>query len=54
VAHVAIISEQQEAADRGDTATFTKDYFEGNDAQDRMVQAADAAGVPDCATAAGA
>jgi hypothetical protein len=52
--HVRIIAEQQAAALRGDGPTFTEDYYEGNTAQDEMVRAADAAGVPDCATAAGA
>jgi hypothetical protein len=35
-------------------ATFTKDYNQGNTAQSAMARAADAAGVPICATAAGA
>jgi hypothetical protein len=52
--HVRIIVEQQAAAERGDTRTFTKDYHEGNKAQDEMVSATDAAGVPVCAAAAAA
>jgi hypothetical protein len=52
--HVRIIVEQQAAAQRGDAKTFTKDYYEGNTAQDEMERASDAAGVPVCATAAGA
>jgi hypothetical protein len=52
--HVRIIVEQQGAALRGDARTFTNDYYEGNKAQEDMVRAADAAGVPECATAAGA
>jgi hypothetical protein len=52
--HVRIIVEQQAAAARSDGPTFTKDYHEGHVAQDQMVRAADAAGVPICATAAGA
>jgi hypothetical protein len=52
--HVEVIVEQQAAAARGDAQTFTKDYYEGNDAQDDMVRAAAAAGVPDCAAAAAA
>lgn len=52
--HTRIIAEQQAAAARSDGTTFTKDYYEGNKAQDQMVHAADAAGVPVCATAAGA
>jgi len=52
--HVWIIVEQQAAAQRGDGQTFTKDYYEGNKAQDEMERAADAAGVQACADAAGA
>ncbi len=52
--HVRIIVEQQAAAQRGDGQTFTKDYHEGNTAQGDMQRASDAAGVPICATAAGA
>jgi hypothetical protein len=52
--HVEVIVEQQAAAAKGDAQTFTKDYYEGNDAQDDMVRAAAAAGVPDCAAAAAA
>jgi hypothetical protein len=52
--HVRIIEEQQAAAQNGDGQTFTKDYYEGNKAKDEMEKAADAAGVPVCADAAGA
>ncbi len=52
--HVRIIVEQQAAARRGDSQTFTKDYYEGNEAQDEMLRAAKAAGVPVCAAAAAA
>ena len=52
--HTQIIADQQAAALRGDTSTFTNDYQAGNAAQDQMVKAADAAGIPICATAAGA
>jgi hypothetical protein len=52
--HVGIIVEQQAAAQRGDGPTLTKDYDEGNTAQDEMRRAADDADVPDCATAAAA
>lgn len=52
--HVRIIVEQQAAAQHGDGQTFTKDYYEGNKAQDEMVRAADAAGVSVCADAAAA
>jgi hypothetical protein len=53
-AHARVIAEQQAAAARRDAATFTKDYYEGNHIQARMKQAAQQAGVPICATAAGA
>jgi hypothetical protein len=52
--HVRIIVEQQAAAAHSDGQTFTKDYYEGNKAQEEMVRASDAAGVSICATAAGA
>ena len=52
--HTVIITEQQAAAARGDASTFTKDYYDGNRAQDDTVRDADVAGVPICATAAGA
>ena len=42
------------AARQGDTRIFTKDYYEGNKAQDEMKPAANAAGVPVCAAAAAA
>jgi hypothetical protein len=53
-AHARLIADQQAAASRGDGATFTHDYYAGNKAQEEMVRAASAAGVPICATAAGA
>jgi hypothetical protein len=53
-AHTRIIADQQRAAAHGDGAAFTRDYETGNQAQEEMVRAADAAGVPVCATAAGA
>jgi len=53
-AHVRIIVEQQAAAARSDGRTFTKDYYEGTKVQDDMERASEAAGVPICATAAGA
>lgn len=52
--HVRIIVEQRAAAGRGDGPTFTKDYDEGNKAQEDLSRAADAAGVPVCAAAAAA
>jgi hypothetical protein len=48
--HVRIIEEQQAAAENSDGQTFTKDYYEGHKAQDQMEKAADAAGIPVCAT----
>ena len=53
-AHTRIIADQQAAALRRDGAAFTRDFYAGNAAQRAMVRAADAAGVPICATAAGA
>lgn len=52
--HTRIISDQQAAAARRDGARFTHDYYAGNNAQSAMTTAAKAAGVPICATAAGA
>jgi hypothetical protein len=52
--HTRIITEQRAASLRKDGKTFTRDYDEGNRAQDETVRAAAAAGVPVCATAAGA
>ena len=40
--------EQQAAAERGDTETFTKDYYAGVETQDQLALAAEAAGVPEC------
>jgi hypothetical protein len=53
-AHTRIIADQQAAALRRDGVAFTRDFYAGNEAQRRMVRAAAAAGVPICATAAGA
>jgi hypothetical protein len=53
-AHARVIADQQAAASRRDGAAFTRDYYAGNKAQTQMVAAAEAAGVPVCATAAGA
>ncbi len=47
--HVRSASEQQTAAQRGDTPTFIKDYYEGTKTQAELLSAADAAGVPECA-----
>ena len=47
--HVRIAAEQQAAAARRDSDTFTKDYHEGSKTQDKVQQAATAAGVPGCA-----
>jgi hypothetical protein len=52
--HLRIIVEQQAAARRGDSKTFTNDYYEGNKAQDEIQRGARAAGVPVCAAAAAA
>ena len=52
--HVDVITEQQSAAARGDAAVFTKDYYEGNNAQADMATAATKAGVQLCADAAAA
>jgi len=54
MSHTRIIVEQQAAAQRGDAQTFTKDYYDGNRAQDAMLRASSAAGVPVCAAAAAA
>jgi hypothetical protein len=48
--HARIATEQQAAAAHQDSETFTKDYHEGSKAQDRLVSAATAAGVTDCAS----
>jgi hypothetical protein len=47
--HLRSASEQQAAAQRGDSATFVKDYYEGVKTQGDVLSAADAAGVPQCA-----
>ena len=49
--HVRIAAEQEAAAARRDSDTFTKDYEEGRQTQDKVLKAATAAGVPDCAAA---
>ena len=41
--------DQIAAADRGDTTTFAADYHVGVDTQAKLLAAANAAGVPDCA-----
>lgn len=46
--HVQLDVEQQAAAERGDTETFTRDYHEGGDTQAELFHAAEAAGVPEC------
>ncbi len=48
--HVRIATEQQAAAAHRDSDTFTKDYDEGGTTQDKLLQAATAAGVPGCAS----
>jgi hypothetical protein len=53
-AHARIIADQQEAALRRDGVAFARDYYAGNKAQNETVAAAEAAGVPACASAAGA
>jgi hypothetical protein len=53
-AHTRIIAHQQAAALRRDAAAFTHDFYAGNEVQRQTVRAAAAAGVPVCATAAGA
>jgi hypothetical protein len=47
--HVRNASEQQAAAQRGDTQTFINDYQAGSTIQADLLSAADAAGVPECA-----
>ena len=47
--HVRIAAEQQAAAARRDSDTFTRDYHEGGDTQEKLPRAATAAGVPACA-----
>jgi hypothetical protein len=48
--HARIASEQAAAAQNGDTGTFTEDYHEGTETQDALLAAANAAGVPECAS----
>jgi hypothetical protein len=48
-AHVRIATEQQAAAARHDSDTFTKDYYEGSDTVKEVLRASGAAGVPACA-----
>ena len=47
--HVDLNADQITAAGRGDSATFSKDYFAGQQTQAALLQAAKAAGVPECA-----
>ena len=47
--HVRLDVEQQAAAQSGDSQTFTKDYYGGQQTQADLFRAADAAGVPECA-----
>ena len=47
--HARIAAEQATAAERGDTETFTKDYYEGTHTQPELLKAANDAGVPECA-----
>jgi hypothetical protein len=47
--YVRLDVEQVAAAQRGDSQTFTKDYYEGQKTQGELLRAADAAGVPECA-----
>ncbi|MGZ8640700.1 MAG: hypothetical protein ACXWYF_04505 [Actinomycetota bacterium] len=47
--HVRLDVEQQAAAERGDTETFTRDYHEGVETQVELLRAAEATGVPGCA-----
>jgi hypothetical protein len=48
--HVQSASEQQAAAQRGDAQTFIKDYYEGVKTQSDLLTAANAAGIPECAS----
>jgi hypothetical protein len=47
--HVRNASDQQAAAQRGDTQTFVRDYYDGTKIQGDLLSAANAAGVPECA-----
>jgi hypothetical protein len=47
--HARIAAEQYGAAVRLDSETFTRDYEEGSAVQDVLLDAATAAGVPECA-----
>ena len=49
-----VIADQQAAGERVDGQIFTKDYYAGNKFEHELERAADAAGVPICATAAAA
>jgi hypothetical protein len=49
-----IIADQQAAARRVDGPTFTKDYYDGNKAQQELERASTAAGLPVCTAAAAA
>lgn len=46
--HVEIATDQQQAAEDGDVATFVRDFEEGSATVDKVGEAADAAGVPSC------
>ena len=48
-AHVRVAAEQELAAVHRDSDTFTKDYHEGRATQDKLLRAARAAGIADCA-----
>jgi hypothetical protein len=52
--NTGIISEQQAAGRRVDTQTFTRDYYEGNASQTKLVTASKAADLPACVKAAAA
>jgi hypothetical protein len=47
-----IITDQEAAARRVDGPTFTKDYYDGNKAQQELERASTAAGLPVCTAAA--
>lgn len=47
--HARIATEQAAAAKRGDIQTFIDDYHDGTDTQPVLLDAANAAGVPECA-----
>ena len=47
--HVVLTRDQIDAARTGDASRFAEDYARGVDTQDRLLAAANAAGVPRCA-----